>query len=107
MTAPHTPQNHHAYDLVVYETTHSIRWKGLHCHLGNSMIFRCLKVLAAAPNQAIRHDEMLEALGHCLRNHPNDVRLIIYRLKTRLRTAGMPDLADRIDNVRKAYVLQL
>ena len=47
---------------------------------------------------------MVESVGHHVADA--DVRTIVYRLKKRLGKSGMGDLADRIRNVRMAYLLQ-
>jgi hypothetical protein len=83
---------------------HSVTLDQRRCELGNTALWRCIKVLVNAAGQPVEHSEMLRLIGaDSIVSGLNDVRTTVYRLKHRLRQAGMSTVADCIQNVRGAY----
>jgi len=85
----------------------AVWWGDRRCYFGDTANFRCLAALAETLNMPVENSALLEAIGPSFICVVDDVRTAIYRLKKKLRHAGMADLAARIENVRGAYTLRL
>lgn len=77
-------------------STFSVHWAGKRCALGNTTAFRVMERLARRPNVYLSIDQILEELWSGPRAY-STVRSTVFRLKARLRRAGLDDLADLID----------
>jgi DNA-binding response OmpR family regulator len=82
--------------LQLDRTTFTVRWDGRSCALGHSTAFRLLERLARRPNEYVSTDRLLDELWLGPRSY-STLRSTVCRLKSRLRGAGMSDLAVRID----------
>jgi DNA-binding response OmpR family regulator len=85
-----------ASTLQLDRTTFSVRWEGRSCYLGHSTAFRLLERLARRPNEYVSVDRLLDELWSGPRSY-STLRSTVCRLKSRLRHAGMGDLAQLID----------
>lgn len=87
-------------------TAYTLWWNSRRLFLGDTANFRCLSALLAVPGRPVEHHQMLAAAELGSATHANDVRVLIYRLKKKLKDQGMGDLAAMIRNVRGGYTLQ-
>jgi hypothetical protein len=85
----------------------SVTFRGRSCFLGNSLPFRFFARLARRPNVYISHDELLSDVWLGPRSG-SAIRSVVKTLRTKLRRAGMGDLADAIDGtVPGHYAIKL
>lgn len=82
--------------LRIDRTTYTVRWRGGSCFLGSTMGFRLLERLARRPNEFISTVRLLDELWGGTRT-PSTVRSTVWGLRTKLRSAGLQELADLID----------
>lgn len=93
--------------LVIDRSVLSVTFRGRSCFLGNSLPFKFLCRLAQRPNTFLSHDELLADVWQGLRSS-DAVRSVVKTLRSKLRTAGLGELADAIDgSVRGHYALRL
>lgn len=82
--------------LRVERGTYSVGWGTGRCVLGHTMAFHIMERLAKRPNEYINMDRLLDDLWTGPRAY-STVRSTVCRLKSKLRAAGMADLAGLID----------
>ena len=84
------------------------RLVGSSCNLGATIPLRLLDRLCRRPNCFVCHENLLQDVWHGSRKSQSTVRSTIRRLKSRLRNAGMEDLACRIrcEGGRYAFMLE-
>lgn len=93
--------------LRLDDQTFLVHWRGRTCHLGYTLSFRVLRMLARRPDQYLSTDYLLTQIwaGHRSRTA---VRSAVSDLRRRLAEAGMSDLARLLDgNNRGHYGLML
>lgn len=82
--------------LRLERSTYTVRWEARSCFLGYTMAFRVLERLARRPNEYVSTDRLLDELW-AARRTPSTVRSTVCGLKSKLRAAGMRDVASMID----------
>ncbi len=88
--------------LRVERANLSVTWNGRRCELGNTMAFLLLERLARRPNECIPFDDLLDELWGGQRAY-STLRSTMCRLKHRLASDGLADLADRIDGSSRGH----
>lgn len=83
-------------------STLSVVWGGRVCFLGNTLLFRFFERLARSPNQYISHVDLLDDVWEGQREG-STIRGVAKRLRDRLTSAGMHDLAAAIDGSVAGY----
>jgi DNA-binding response OmpR family regulator len=81
---------------LVDSETFTVHWKGKTCHLGYTVPFRVIDVLARHANHFIPHPQLLDEVWGGARS-ASAVRSAVSDLRARLIAAGMKDLALAID----------
>lgn len=102
-----TPERIDVPTFLLDRDAKSVTWGNRRCYLGDTTYLQCLAALADAEGAPVENTTLLNAIDTGYVRVPNDVRTPVYRLKKKLRRAGMADLADRIENVSGAYKLRL
>lgn len=82
--------------LRVDPSTFTVHWREKRCALGFTTAFRIMERLARRPNEYLSTDRLLEDLWSGPRAY-STVRSTVFRLKAKLRSAGLVELADSID----------
>lgn len=88
--------------LRLDRSTYSVWWAERSCPLGHTMAFRVIERLARSPNEYISTDRLLVDLWGATRT-PSTVRSTVCGLKTKLRDAGLAELAKRIDGTTRGH----
>jgi DNA-binding response OmpR family regulator len=95
------------YDFMIDPGFLSVRHKGRVCFLGNTLPFKFLCRLAQRPNAYVSYEDLLTEVWAGVRSD-DAVRSVAKTLRSRLRQAGLGDLADAIDGtVSGHYALKL
>jgi DNA-binding response OmpR family regulator len=81
---------------IIDEQLLSVRYRDRLCHLGSKLPYRLFKRLLQRPNTYFTHDELLNDVWRGVRSS-SAVRSAVKRLRSMLRKAKMPELADAID----------
>lgn len=85
----------------------SVHFKGRTCFLGNTLPFKFLCRLAVHPNNYVSYEELLSEVWEGVRSNAA-VRSVAKTLRSRLRQAGLAELAAAVDGtVPGHYVLKL
>lgn len=74
------------------DATMSVEWRGKHCFLGNTLVFRFFARLARTPNRYVSHVDLLDEVWEGERNAAT-IRGVAKRLRDELAKSGMRDLA--------------
>lgn len=86
----------------------TVAFRGLTCHLGNTLPFRLLARLARRPGCYLTHDDLLADVWDGAIRSDSVVRGTVKVLRQKLRDAGMDELADAIDGSAPGrYALRL
>lgn len=86
----------------------SVAFRGKVCFLGDTLCFKLISFLARRPNAYFPYETLLADVWDGVVRSDSAVRSVVKILRTRLREAGLPDLADAIDGtVRRHYALKL
>ncbi len=93
---PATVLDHASGRLVADRGTLSINWDGRTCYLGFTLPFQLFEALARRPNRYIPVEDLLDEVWADVRSDAA-VRSVVRDLRSRLRAAGMADLAEAID----------
>lgn len=102
----HPPAQCRIGRFVVDGTTFSVS-DGTHvCELGNTVCFRLLEHLAREPNRYFTRSQLLADVWDGQRRAATTIRSAIFALRSRLRTAGMDDLADALRTDGRAYSIR-
>ncbi|HWL09931.1 MAG TPA: helix-turn-helix domain-containing protein [Planctomicrobium sp.] len=90
-------------------TTFSIVWQGKSCFLGNGLPFRFFEKIARRPGRYCSHKDLLDDIwGQGQIRAKASIRNVVKRLRDKLTTDGMQELAEAIDGrVVGHYVLRL
>lgn len=93
--------------LIADRGTLSINWDGRTCYLGFTLPFQLFEALACRPNRYIPVEDLLDEVWSQVRSDAA-VRSVVRDLRSRLREAGMADLAAAIDGSNRGrYGLML
>ncbi|HUQ71689.1 MAG TPA: winged helix-turn-helix domain-containing protein [Planctomycetaceae bacterium] len=85
----------------------SVVYRGGRCFLGNTLGLRFLERLLRRPNQYLSYATLLDDVWQAQRAD-SSVRSVVKELRSKLRMAGMVDLAEAIDGrVKGHYGLML
>jgi hypothetical protein len=82
--------------------TLSVAWRGRSCFLGNTLLFRFFERLARSPNRYVSHLDLLDEVWGGERELAT-IRGVAKRLRDRLKTGGLSDLAIGIDGSVTGY----
>lgn len=94
-------------NLAVDPALLSVTFRGKVCYLGNTLPFRLLYHLAQRPNRYIDYEELLTEVWQRTVSD-SSVRSVVKTLRSRLRQAGLADLANAIDGTARGhYALKL
>lgn len=94
-------------NLIIDPSLFSVTFRGKVCFLGNSYPFKFLCRLALRPNAYVAYEILLAEVWRGTRSDAA-VRSAAKILRTRLRRAGLPEIANAIDgSVRRHYSLKL
>lgn len=86
----------------------SIKFRGKICFLGNTLPFKFLSALAQRPNTYVPYEDLLAEVWHGAVRSDDAVRSVVKTLRSKLRNAGLAELADAIDGtVHGHYSLKL
>jgi len=88
-------------------STLSVYWQGRICSLRNTILFRLAARLARQPNQYITAGQLLADVWDGGVKSPDTIRSTVRNLRSRLRQAGMSDLAAAIHGTGGRYGLIL
>jgi DNA-binding response OmpR family regulator len=105
-SANRSPVPLHVGRFVVDRTTFSVRDGTQVCELGNTVCFRFVECLAGDPERRFTFDQVLVAVWDGQRRAATTVRSAIFELRSRLREAGMGELANAIHSDGRAYYLR-
>jgi DNA-binding response OmpR family regulator len=82
---------------VADRTTLSVLWCGQSCFLGNTLLFRFFERLARTPNRYVTYDDLLDDVWNGGMRESTTIRGVAKRLRDRLISAGMKDLARSVN----------
>jgi len=86
----------------------SIKYRGKICFLGDTLCFKLITYLARRPNAYFTYESLLTEVWDGAVRSDDAVRSVVKILRSKLRQAGLADLADAIDGtVRRHYALKL
>jgi len=80
----------------------TVDWRDRQCHLGYTLAFRLLEVLARRPDHYLSIDYLLSEIWSGQRSR-SAVRSAVSDLRRRLVDAGMDDLAAMIDGSNRGH----
>jgi DNA-binding response OmpR family regulator len=92
----HRGRDLHRHSDLVDPTTFTARWGRKTCHLGYTIPYRVLEVLARHPNRYVSHEQLLDEAWGGPRSD-SAVRSAVADLRARLNRAGLNRLALAID----------
>ncbi len=84
--------------------TFSVSYGGRICELGNSIAFRLLQRLARRPGVYVHHNRLIEVVWG-QRVTASAIHAAVTRLRQRLRTAGLAELADAVEGSEKNHLV--
>jgi len=80
----------------------TVSWRGSQCHLGYTLPYRLLEILAHRPDQYLSNEYLLRVIWSGQRSR-TAVRSVVSDLRRRLIVAGMDDLAALIDGSNRGH----
>ncbi len=92
---------------LVDESTLSVTWRGRTAHLGHTQPYLLLARLTRNANRYAEHLDLLQEIWDDEFTDAAALRAGMNRLRTKLRRAGMADLADAIVGHQGRYMLDL
>lgn len=94
--------------FAVDSTVLSVTYRGKVCFLGDTLCFKLITYLARRPNAYFTYATLLADVWDGAVRTDDAVRSVVKILRTKLRQAGLADLANAIDGtVRRHYALKL
>lgn len=102
----HPPKQFRVGRFAVDGATFSVSDGTRVCELGNTVCFRFFEYLAREPNRYFTRSQLLAAVWDGQRRAVTTIRSAVFSLRSRLRTAGMDDLADAFRTDGRAYGLR-
>lgn len=91
---------------IADRTTLSVVFQGKTCFLGNTLLFRFFETISRRPNRYFSHAELLDEVWGGPRSDAT-IRNVAKRLRDKLKSAGLTELAEVIDGSTTGYYVLL